>query len=231
MSDFSNGFAGDVFTDRTEIGGANGSYSMNDGSLAAFADPSHVICFAAGTRIDTPDGPRPVEDLCPGGLVMTLDDGAQPVRWIGQSLVAGVGDLAPVEIRPGGRFDVTRPLLVSPQHRMLVDDYTAELVFGADEVLVPAETLIDGTHIRRVERPLMTYVHVMLDRHQVIFAEGVATESFHPANDGLCTLGPTARAALFRAYPKLRADPDAYGPTVRPCATAREVRVMQALAA
>jgi len=231
MTEFFDAQGREAVSANAELGGAHGIYSMTDGSVAGFTDPTNVICFAAGTLIDTPNGRVAVYALRPGDPVMTADEGAQPVRWAGKSLVAGVGDLAPVEILPGGRLTVDRALLVSPQHRMLVDDYTAQLVFGAEEVLVPAGDLVDGKKIRRVERPLMTYVHLMLDRHQVIYAEGAPTESFHPAGDGLCSLGPAARAALFRAFPDLRDNPDAYGEVARPCARPHETKVMQALAA
>lgn len=33
------------------------------------------VCFHAGTAILTPRGPRPVQTLCPGDLVMTRDHG------------------------------------------------------------------------------------------------------------------------------------------------------------
>ena len=39
-------------------------------------------CYAPGTMIDTPDGPRAVETLQVGDLVMTLDHGPQSIRWV-----------------------------------------------------------------------------------------------------------------------------------------------------
>jgi len=81
---------------------------------------SFVTCFAKGTVIDTPDGARPIETLAVGDLVQTRDDGACPVRWVGQRAVMGVGNFAPIRFAPGtlGNDAVLR---VSPEHRMVVD--------------------------------------------------------------------------------------------------------------
>ncbi|PPB82476.1 Hint domain-containing protein [Albidovulum inexpectatum] len=75
-------------------------------------------CFTAGTLIDTPAGPVPVEDLRPGDMVMTLDHGARPLHWVGRRTVAGSGKFAPITIEPG-IFDNDIPLVVSPEHRIL----------------------------------------------------------------------------------------------------------------
>ncbi|MFN6979673.1 MAG: choice-of-anchor L domain-containing protein, partial [Gemmobacter sp.] len=76
-----------------------------------------IPCFAAGTRILTAGGPVAVETLRPGDLVVTQDDGPQPLRWIGRRRVAAVGALAPVRIA-AGTFGPHGRLVVSPQHRI-----------------------------------------------------------------------------------------------------------------
>ncbi|MCU0816565.1 MAG: Hint domain-containing protein, partial [Cypionkella sp.] len=45
----------------------------------AFVTLNTIACFTLGTRIDTVDGPRPVEALVPGDLVLTRDHGPQPL--------------------------------------------------------------------------------------------------------------------------------------------------------
>src|SRR5690606_8278207 len=124
-------------------------------------------------------GEVPVEMLNPGDLVVTHDDGAQPVRWIGRRTVAALGDHAPVLI-PAGACGQHRTLMVSPLHRILVRTPRAELMFGAAEVLVAAKDLVDGHRIRTVPGGEVEYVHLLFDRHQVIYSEGLATESFLP---------------------------------------------------
>ena len=88
---------------------------------------THVVCFAAGTRIDTPGGPRPVEEIGPGDLVLTLDHGAQPVRWARAKPVPLDNRMrdkrnAPVRIRRGalGAGMPESEMIVTPQHRVLV---------------------------------------------------------------------------------------------------------------
>ena len=50
-----------------------------------------------------------------------------------------------------------------------------------------ARDLVDEP--RRGARPCMlpqvTYVHLLLPRHEVVFANGLETESFHPAGEAL----------------------------------------------
>ena len=140
---------------------------------------SSIPCFVAGTLIQTPEGERRVETLRPGDLVLTKDEGPQPLRWIGQRQVEAVGALAPIEIK-AGTFGDHRRLLVSPQHRLLVRDSLAELLFGESEVLISAKDLVNGRSVRVREGGTVDYVHLLFDRHQIVSSEGLATESFLP---------------------------------------------------
>ena len=86
--------------------------------------------------------------------VLTLDNGARPIRWIGRRTVCGLGRLAPVRIG-AGVLGNRRDLYLSPNHRVLLRSGAAELCFGSHEVLVPAKALVDGGAIRRV--PMLRY--------------------------------------------------------------------------
>ena len=114
-----------------------------------------VICFTPGTLIDTPAGPRPVEALRPGDRVLTRDDGAQELLWVGSRRMSGARLYALPHLRPvrlgavrlgavrlrAGAFGLLRPaadLLVSPQHRLLVRGAAARALFNEPEVLVQA---------------------------------------------------------------------------------------------
>lgn len=169
----------------------NFTYTVSDGSVSdtGIVGVSAVPCFTAGTLIDTQEGPRPVEDIAPGDLVLTRDDGVQPVRWVGRRTVAATGKLAPVRIR-AGTFGDHGEVLVSPQHRILIGDVLAELMFGEPEVLVAAQDLLNDRSVTRREGGEVIYVHLMFDRHQIVFTEGLASESFLP--------GPQT-AGLFEA--------------------------------
>lgn len=158
-------------------------------------------CFVAGTRIATPESERAVEELRPGDLVETLDHGPQVLRWVGRRRAPGQGELAPIRIRKG-TLGNARDLWVSPQHRMLLTGWRAELFFGEREVLAAAKHLIDDGAIRPVPRPEVTYLHLMFDRHEVIRAEGAWTESFHPGS-WMLAADADLRAELSALFPEL----------------------------
>ncbi len=107
-----------------------------------------VVCFAAGTRIATPGGEVPIEHLHPGDLVLTHDHGPQPLVWTGHRRVFARGALSPITFA-AGVLGNQRALTVSPQHRMLVTGWRAELMFGEPSVLVRAKDLVDGDRVRR----------------------------------------------------------------------------------
>ena len=208
-------------------GGLSGSFTLADGTLVTFSEIENIICFTPGARILTPRGLRRVESLRPGDLVITRDNGPQPVRWIGSRTVPGIERFAPIRVAAHVLDGSTAPLLVSPQHRFLFTGYKAELLFGCDEVLVAAKHLLDGRDVTRAPQVEVTYIHVMLDRHEVIYANGAATESFHAGDIGLAAISDQSREEMFRIFPELRSHPEAYGPTARPCLKRHEARLLQ----
>ena len=178
-----------------------------------------VICFTPGTRIATMDGPRAVETLRPGDRVLTKDNGPQEIFWAGARHMTGarlytMPQFRPIRIRAGA-FGIERPdeeFLVSPEHRMLVKGPIARALFNTPEVLVAARDLVNGTTITQdMNAREVTYIHLLLPSHQVIWANGVETESFHPANASLAALTEDDRATLLSGFPELRDDPLAYG--------------------
>ncbi len=214
-----------VITSTAPDGTMSGYATLTDGSLVNFYDIEQIVCFTSGTRIATVHGPRPIEDLCPGDLLLTRDHGPQPIRWIGQTTTPAIGNLAPILISSGA-FGASRDLLVSPQHRMLYSGATAQVLFGASEVLVAASHLINDHSIRRQPGGMVTYFHMLLDRHEIIFAEDAAAESFFPGDQALSALHPQVREDLLIARPSLRSDQGQYGYTARPCLSGNEARVL-----
>ncbi|MEM9032855.1 MAG: Hint domain-containing protein, partial [Pseudomonadota bacterium] len=198
-----------------------------DGTQVNFTEIERIICFADGTMIDTPRGPYPIEQLAPGDLVLTLENGPVPIRWHGRRVVVGHGDAAPIRFGPG-TLGNARPLLVSPQHRILVTDHRAQLNFGEDEILVPAKALIDGRGVFPSPVERIAYHHILFDTHQIIWANGVPTESYHPGAYSLDGLGEEARDALFSVFPNLRSDPNGYGPSARPAVRVEAGRILAA---
>lgn len=172
-------------------------------SFDAFSsDPPVFPCFAAGTLIETASGPRPAEEIRRDDLVRTLDNGLQPVRWVGQRRVPGTGPMAPVEIAAGAMGN-RRRLVVSPQHRMLLGDWRTEMHFGQQQVFAAAIHLVNGTTIRQVPRRWVTYVHFAFDRHEVIWSEGCLSESLHLGSVAMGAVGSDALTELSCLFPEL----------------------------
>lgn len=190
----------------------NFTYTTTNGANedTGFVNVSSVPCFVAGTMIQTPCGHERVERLALGDLVDTQDSGPQHLRWIGRRTVKAEGDFAPIRIQ-AGTFGDHNELLVSPQHRVLVRDSLAELLFGEGEVLIAAKDLVNDRSVTRQPGGNVTYVHLMFDKHEVIYSEGLATESFlpgpqttslfeQPIVDEICSIFPELDPATGAGY-------------------------------
>ncbi len=199
------------------------------------SQPGAVICFTPGTRLRCEGGEVPIEALRPGDRVLTRDAGPQPVLWTASRRMTGarlyaMPDLRPIRFRLGalgiGRPD--RDLLVSPRHRMLVQGAAARALFNAPEVLVAAEDLVNGQGVT-VDHLLreVTYVHILFERHQIVWANGLETESFHPGMAALDSLDPRARAALLDLVPDVDRNGDAYGAPARRNLTGAEAAILR----
>jgi len=214
-------------TATSDDGTMSGTATLLDGSTVNFTNIENIVCFVAGTRISTAMGAIPIEELVQGDLVLTRDNGFQPVRWIGKTTVPAMGDWAPVRIA-AGTFGASRDLLVSPQHRMLLTGSTTRLLFDAGEVLASALHLVNDHSVRRQPGGMVTYVHLLLDQHEIIYAENCPAESFFPGDQALEALGPPALFSLFECMPELRSHPESFGPTARYCLTRPETLTLTA---
>lgn len=220
-----------VKTFQMVIGGVTRSFIMNDSGssipgaavgstvqLVSFGSYTSVPytnfpCFVAGTMIETARGPVAVEHLVTGDLVCTVDNGLQPLRWVGstevgQRMLLAHPHLAPVRILAGalGPDRPARDLRLSPQHRVVLSGPEVDLHFGHGEVLAPSVALLGRPGVvQEGAAEGVTYLHLLFDRHEVILAEGLAVESLlcgtrlhqllDPAQvDEIATLFPDAPA-------------------------------------
>ncbi len=212
-----------------EIGGVD--LTLQDGSGGSVTgtdltfDNTNVACFVRGTLIATRRGAVPIEELKAGDEVITMDHGFQKIRWIGSTTVPADGKFAPVVIRRGAMGN-ERDLRVSPQHRMLVRGWHVELMFGKPEALVPAKALINDETVFQLEGGNVDYFHMMFDRHELVYAEGIPSESFHPGHVGIGSFSEDAREEILQLFPELREDAAAYSKPVRPMLKVREARVL-----
>lgn len=215
----------------------NGTVEFLDGdgnvvSTMQFINIEKVIaCFTPGTRILTDQGERVIETLAPGDMVLTRDNGWQPLRWIGRRDMTQAELMAeprfnPIRIAQGalGEGLPQRDMLVSPQHRMLLAGPRAELLFGEHEVLAAATHLVGTPGIERVMPRTVSYIHLMFDHHEIIHADGAWSESFQPGEATLEGLGEDQRAELLALFPDL-AQSGAY-PAARITLKGREAKVL-----
>lgn len=201
----------------------------------------YLVCFAAGTMIATPHGPRPVETLAPGDRISRVDGGEAVLRHLAtrtlsRRMLRANPDLRPYRINAGafGPDCPRRDLRVSKQHRILVDGWFTRAMFDCDDgVLAPVHALENGRTVRR-DPPTgaITYVHLVFDRHEIIEAEGLAAESLHPCAKTVGRLPDAARQPIFGLFPGLAAaiaagDDNAEAvPPARRLLRAREARLL-----
>jgi len=228
-------FVGDLPPRHVDLWVVNHTVSLGRRDQNADA-PGGVICFTPGTVIRTEDGAKPVEAIREGDRIQTKDNGCEPVLWTGRRRMTGarlhaMPHLSPVRLRAGA-LEAGVPdagLLVSPDHRILLRGARARALFCTEEVLVAARDLVDDRTIT-IDRSLreVTYIHLLLPHHQVVFANGVETESYHPASAGLETLRAEDRARLFGELPEIRDDPTLYGSYARRVLSASEATILRA---
>lgn len=187
------------YSNNTSFGG--GSLKLT-GVLASnlTKDNTNVICFAEGTLIQTPLGEVPVEDLKLGDLVQTMDNGLKPIlfiasREVGPKALARHPNMRPVLI-PQGVMGARQDLFVSQQHAMLTG---AGTIARAKHLAEIPKNRIRIAHGKRRVR----YYHVMCEAHQILFANGVAAESFLPGPQALETLSASSRVRLLGEFPEL----------------------------
>lgn len=205
------------------------------GSLVPRRPEGGVICFTPDTRIATPSGARLIDELRPGERVLTRDNGPQEILWMGRRRMSGARLHAMPHLRPirfrNGALGHGRPdgdLLVSPHHRMLLRGAAAQALFSTDEVLATAADLVNDQSIL-VDHGLreVTYVHLLLERHNILWANGIESESFHPANCALEAIEESQRAGLLRLMPWAAERPETYGDYARRNLTASECAILR----
>lgn len=216
------------YSDNTQFGTGQGivfTGATADSSFFA-TDNTGVVCFAKGTMILTVRGEVPIERLSPGDMVITRDNGLQPLVWVA-SRKLGMADLTrapklrPICLAPD-LIGAHAPLIVSPQHAVLFRTGDGD------------EQLVRATHLARMRggkaRVMhgcrqICYFHLAFEVHQIIFANGTATKSFYPgpqAIEGLALQARTELGALFPDLVPAKAE-TTYGRPVRPVARYRDL--------
>ena len=163
--------AGDLYAPHTIID------QTPDIAPLPLADPT-CLAFSRGTRIATQDGRLvPIEDLNTDDMLLTRSGRAVPVRAILSETVPAVGRATRVIIREGA-FSNEAELVVAADHRLFVPARRRELDPSGPDRMEAAIKLINGLTVTAYAGGRNEYFHVLLDQHEVIYAEGIPCESF-----------------------------------------------------
>ncbi|MEJ2029824.1 MAG: Hint domain-containing protein [Maritimibacter sp.] len=149
---------------------------------------SALAAFTRGTRITLANGEqRPIEDIRPGDKVLTRDSGPQIVRWVGEQTLRATGAYAPITIAPG-TLNNTDKLVVSPNHRLFIYQRVDAMRAGRKELLIKANLLVNGSTVTQDPGGFVDYFQILFDKHEIIYAEGIAAESvFTETSTGAAT--------------------------------------------
>jgi hypothetical protein len=253
-----NGGTETIKTFQLRISGVTRSFVMNDtggsipgatvgtsftldGYASYTAIPyTDLLCFAQGTRILTDKGNRPIELLKVGDLVHTKDHGFQPIRWIGKSSLTTRDLLARPHLRPiivpassFARHVPERDLYLSPQHRILLSGWQVELNFGIEEALASAKSIVGRNGIRvDMARREVDYYHFMFDQHEVVYSEGLPTESFLVGDTIEDGMDQAMLDEILELFPELAVgQKDEIASPARPILRRFEVSTLQDIAA
>jgi hypothetical protein len=206
--------------------------TSDDGSTytQTSSTPGTIVCYAPGTMIDTPGGPKPIETLVPNDLVMTLDHGPQPIRWTRSSqhpLEDAKADAKPVLIKMGalGANLPAHDLIVSPQHRILVGGAGQLEQIFLGEAFAPAKSLTKVPGIRHMKgKAKITWIHFACERHEVVIANGCRSESLLLGPMALMGLRAQELRKLCKLYPNGDRQSGLNGSPARPCLSVGDVK-------
>jgi hypothetical protein len=160
-------------------------------------------CFAGGTRIMAGDGQLvPIETLEAGQAILTRDNGAQPLLWVGKTTMRATGLFAPVCLPPGLMGNLGA-LTVGPLQRIFLYQRGGVTANGRSEALVQARHLVDGDRVQQREGGFITYHALVFQDHQIIYAEGVPVESMLVSRATVARLPDDFAQDLSARFPHL----------------------------
>lgn len=197
-----------------EIFASTGPGNGNNDSLIVTVDlPAGTVpCFVKGTLMETEKGDCPVEELSVGDKVRVSSGELLPILWIGEKTLSAETlkrnpHLRPVCIQKGAMGDglPTRDLYVSPQHRIVMEGWRAELLFGEPKVFAAAIHLVNDKTIRQIQSDeTVTYYHIACSRHAILMSHGLPTESLFLGDMALLSFDREDVEELRELFPELR---------------------------
>ncbi len=203
---------GNTIVTLTDGGAAVGSLTLaglaytgieiGPGSLGTTEITVETPCYCPGTLILTDRGEAPIETLSIGDNVITRSGAVRPIKWLGRRsysgrFILGRRDILPICIKAGALANgqPRRDLWISPHHAMFIHG-----------VLIEAKDLVNGVSIMQAERvDMVEYLHIELDSHDIIIAEGALSESFIDDDSRQMFHNAHEYAALYPDAPRIEA--------------------------
>lgn len=166
--------------------------------------------FCRGTVIITKRGPRLIETLQVGDQILTRDNGFQPLRWCTAPQTDAQTNPPVVEVSAGA---------IGNASTLFLSRSTAVLMASAnrtDEHLTPLRHLINDTTIRSVTTHVSPVISLVLDRHEIIIANGAYCETLRASHRMLKLLPEDQRNDLLAHLPLLTVTDRTYQQVARP---------------
>lgn len=196
-------------------------------------DRRYLTGLCGDANVRTPLGARHVSILHPGDMVVTRDNGLQPVRMIWSRTVSLAEmrdrpELAPIRLRPRavGPMMPSRDLRIACGHRALIPGYRISGVADEQPCLMRVGALAMASDEAFVEAPTdsVTYYNLVFDNQEVFCAEGLPVESFRPSPKAIAEMDVAAREELFELFPHISPKRCPYPGLPHPTAQARAYR-------
>ncbi|MCP5073100.1 MAG: hypothetical protein GY947_07375 [Rhodobacteraceae bacterium] len=162
----------------------------------------------------TSRGDIPVQHLTSGDRVLTRDSGMQLVRWVGKTVQNVKPGLGPVFFSKG-TINNSRDLSICPNQCVVLKGAEPMAAFGDPEVLVPAYKFINEHKVIRSAPPNVTYYRILTNRHELVYAEAAAIESFRPSRENVALLGQQQQSEIQLVFPDILEPGFDYGPPAR----------------
>lgn len=183
-------------------------------ALPAFEAP--FAAFTRATFVTTTRGLTAVGDLWPGDQVRTVENGFQTLLWKGTTqLVPHARGQDPAMGRltriASDGLGIARPmgdLVLGPSARITHRSPVVEKLTGQDMALISARDFVDGFSILEITPPAPVEIcHLAFANHEIIVANGVEVESYHPGPVHNLGLRPEYMDLFLSCFPHL----DSYG--------------------
>jgi hypothetical protein len=197
------------------------AYLAENGDFAEFsriapatkAFEDSFAAFARGTLFQTNRGQMAVEDLLPGDMVQTVDDGYQTLMWRGSMMIIpGAAGQAPemgtLTRIAADALGIARPmpdLVLGPSAKLFNGSSAARTLSRTNGAYIPARDYIDSMSVIELTPPSPVAVyHLGFMDQQRIVANGGEVETQHPGTMHELGLRGDVLKLYLSLFPHLR---------------------------